>query len=163
MSVRQSTTAANVMSPDVLSLTEDAPIKEAIALLEDYHISGAPVLNAGGECVGVFSVTDLLKRKIEEDEGEAPRPGAYFSGDPLSDDPADWASPREDYDLAILGRDRVAQWMTTEIQSVTPNTALHELCKLMADEQIHRVLVLEGAALRGIVTSFDIVRWVASA
>jgi CBS domain-containing protein len=153
-------TAAEVMNEDLLTLREDTPIKEAMLTLEDYHITGAPVLNAAEECVGVFSSTDLLRRGKDLEEGEAPRAGAYFSSDPFSEDPDEYFV-KEDYDQAILGRDTVGEWMTTEVRSVTPKTTLDKVCSLMVRDRIHRVLVMEGPRLRGIISSFDIVRLVA--
>jgi CBS domain-containing protein len=42
-------------------------------------------------------------------------------------------------------------------KAVSPQVKLEEICQRMVDERIHRVLVMEGSRVRGIVTSFDIV------
>ena len=154
-------TAQEVMNPDLLTLREDMPIKEAIRTLGEYHISGAPVVNEGGECVGVFSASDVLQRDNEIDGGEAPRAGDYFTSDPLSDDPDEYFA-KDDYDDVVLGREVVGQWMTDEVKFVTPATTVEEVCRRMVEESIHRVLVTdEKQRLRGIISSFDIVRLVA--
>jgi CBS domain-containing protein len=150
-------TAYEAMNADVITLREDATVKEAIATLEEYHITGAPVVNSIGECVGVFSTSDLLRRRRELDEGESPESGGYFSSDPLTDDPDEFFL-RQDYDEAVLGQDTVGQWMTGEIKSVLPGTPLERVCRRMLDERVHRLLVMEGKKLEGIITTFDIVR-----
>ena len=153
-------TASELMNREILTLAEDAPLKEAIAALEDYRISGAPVVNVEGRCVGVFSVSDLLRRGVEVDEGETPTSGAYFAGDPFSDDPGEWFE-KGSYDDVLLGPDTVGQWMSTDVQSVSSEELLPEICKTMARERIHRVLVMDGEKLLGIISSFDVVRFVA--
>jgi CBS domain-containing protein len=153
-------TAAEVMNDDPFTLREDTTIKEAMLTFEDYRITGAPVLNQADECVGVFSSTDLLKRGRELEEGEAPRAGAYFSSDPFSEDPEEYFA-KEDYDDVVLGRETVGQWMTTEIRAVTTKTTLDDVCRLMVRHRIHRVLVMDEGRLRGIVSSFDVVKFIA--
>jgi CBS domain-containing protein len=147
------------MTRDVLTIREDAPIGEAMAVLEDYHVTGAPVVNALGECVGVFSLSDLVRRGEEIEAGEAPRSGGYFTGNPIEEDEEYFT--REDYDEAILGKDTVGQWMTPSVQTVPPDATVEEISRRMLSERIHRVLVMDGPKVAGIVTTFDIVRFVA--
>jgi CBS domain-containing protein len=54
-------TAGDLMSRDLVLLTEDMPLREAARLLVQNQIGGAPVLDAQGKCVGVISVTDFLR------------------------------------------------------------------------------------------------------
>ncbi|HEX4590905.1 MAG TPA: CBS domain-containing protein, partial [Gemmataceae bacterium] len=53
-------TAADLMSRRVVSISEDAPIGEAIATLVDRGFSGLPVVNAAGRAVGVISLSDIV-------------------------------------------------------------------------------------------------------
>src|SRR5262245_18503794 len=59
-------TAAELMSPNPLSLREDITLKEAIAFLVDRNLSGAPVIDEAGRPVGVLSQTDILIHDREE-------------------------------------------------------------------------------------------------
>lgn len=154
-------TASEVMNDDLLTFREDTPIHDAILALEDYRISGAPVVNDGGDCVGIFSASDLVKRDAEIEEGEAVSTRGYFSSDPFADEGEEPFFSKEDYDTEILGRDTVGQWMTAEVRSVRPDASIEEVCRRMVDERIHRVLVVEGSRLRGIISSYDIVKLVA--
>ena len=47
------------MTQDVVSATPDMTIRDAMQLLSERHLSGAPVID-GGKVVGVFSASDLL-------------------------------------------------------------------------------------------------------
>jgi len=148
------------MNRDVVSLDEGTPVAEAIATLDDYHISGTPVVNDLGECVGVFTSNDVLKLRRKIQEGEAPSSSEYFHADPLGDD-SEESFAREDYDLSLLGEERVGQWMTAEVKWVSPDTKIEEVCRRMVKERIHRLLVMENRKVLGIISSFDIVRFVA--
>jgi CBS domain-containing protein len=161
----KNTTAREIMNEDVLTFEEDEPLKEAIDTLEEYGISGAPVVNAAGECVGVFSRADALKRQEEVDSGEAPFPGGLFMVEPPPNEEAepyatgDW--PRGEYDREVLGPDTVGQWMNSNFKCVSPDATVEEVARCMIEEGVRRVLVMNGHSLRGIISTFDIVRVVA--
>jgi CBS domain-containing protein len=54
-------TAGDLMTRDVVRLSHDLPLREAIRLLLQNQVGGAPVVDAEGRCVGVFSATDVLR------------------------------------------------------------------------------------------------------
>jgi CBS domain-containing protein len=54
-------TAKDLMSQDVLVLTEDMPLREAAHVLLRNQIGGAPVVNRRGECVGMLSSVDFMR------------------------------------------------------------------------------------------------------
>jgi CBS domain-containing protein len=54
-------TAGDVMTRDVVRIPEDMPLRDAGRLLLQERISGAPVVDAQGNCVGVLSALDLLR------------------------------------------------------------------------------------------------------
>jgi CBS domain-containing protein len=149
------------MSTDLLTLHEAATIKEALAALDDYGVSGAPVVDAVGSCVGVFSRADVVRRVLAIEDGEEPRTAGYFSVDPLADDGEEDSFAREEYDEEVLGRDTVGQWMSTDVQSVRPGASLREVCSKMVEQRIHRLLVIDGEKLRGLISTLDIVRLIA--
>ncbi len=57
-------TIQQVMTKDVVTITEDTPIEEAARLLADKHIGGLPVVR-GQEVVGIISESDLFKILLE--------------------------------------------------------------------------------------------------
>ena len=54
-------TAADLMIRDVVTIPADLPLQEAARLLSRTQISGAPVVDSQGKCVGVLSATDFLR------------------------------------------------------------------------------------------------------
>jgi CBS domain-containing protein len=57
----QALTAADLMDPNLIRLPEKMSLRDAADLLLRNQISGAPVVDAQGRCVGVFSAMDFLR------------------------------------------------------------------------------------------------------
>lgn len=57
----QALTAGDLMSPEVIRLPEKMALRDAARLLLQHQIGGAPVVDAGGKCVGVVSAVDCLR------------------------------------------------------------------------------------------------------
>ncbi len=55
---------SEVMTKNVLTVTEDTPIEQAARIMADNKIGGLPVLN-NGQVVGIITETDLFKIFIE--------------------------------------------------------------------------------------------------
>src|SRR3954447_696902 len=56
----QGRTAADLMSQDVVSLPCEMSLRTAARCLARARVSGAPVVDASGRCVGVLTATDFL-------------------------------------------------------------------------------------------------------
>ena len=50
----------DIMATDVVAISSEATVREAMELLSRHHVSGAPVVN-GSTLVGVVSATDLME------------------------------------------------------------------------------------------------------
>ncbi len=59
-------TAQDLMTSDLVRLEEQMPLREAARLLLTNRIGGAPVVDTAGRCVGVFSMTDLLRYAVKQ-------------------------------------------------------------------------------------------------
>lgn len=55
-----SLTAADLMSRNLVLVPQDMSLQGAARLLSRAQVSGAPVVNENGRCVGVLSTTDFL-------------------------------------------------------------------------------------------------------
>ena len=70
--------AAEVMTAPVLTAAPESSIAAAMATMTNRRIRHLPVV-AGGELVGLVSIGDLVKRRIEEAEHEANTLKDYIS------------------------------------------------------------------------------------
>lgn len=62
----QMTFVSEVMTSPVRTVTEDISSLEALELMHDGRFRHLPVLDRGGRLVGMLSVRDLLRGRIEE-------------------------------------------------------------------------------------------------
>jgi CBS domain-containing protein len=56
----------------------------------------------------------------------------------------------------------VGQIMTRPAVTVSPDETLQRVCEMMYNRRIHRVVVAEGPRIKGIVTTMDILRAIAT-
>ncbi|WDP89299.1 MAG: CBS domain-containing protein [Desulfobacter sp.] len=66
--VKTAIRAEHIMTRNVVSVLEDAPLLEAAMQMRDHDISGVPVLNEEGAVTGVISEKDFLSRMNENKE-----------------------------------------------------------------------------------------------
>jgi predicted transcriptional regulator len=121
--------ASDVMIKDVLVVSESTPLKEVAKLFSERKITGAPVVNAQGEVVGVISETDIIRKSTS---------------------------------IGAWSPSTAGQIMTKPPVAVSPDTTLQRVCELMFNRRIHRVVVAEGTQIRGIITTMDILRSIAT-
>ena len=150
----------DLMRTNVARLQAEMPVDEAITLLEADRISGGPVVDAAGRVVGVFSLTDIARAKGAEG-GTQGVSREYYLPEEGYDEEADDFFSKEDYSPETLGTSTVGEWMSEDIVSVGPDDSARVACKRMNERRVHRVLVLEEGRLSGILSSFDLVRWLA--
>lgn len=125
-------TAKDVLTLDVVRVTEDMEVRAVARLFGNEAITGAPVVDGEGHVVGVISQSDLLAHTVMPSPEGLP---------------------------ATTAKDI----MTPVAVTVEEETPLDEVAARMAQHGIHRVVVVDHAQrVRGIVTSMDIVLWVAA-
>ena len=133
----------DIMTRDVVSAAPDMTIRDAMELLSERHVSGAPVVD-GGKVVGIFSATDLLAFLADLDDMTPSLTFRRRRGR---------TPPLEDV--------TVDEVMTRKVQSLPPDCSVDEAAALMGKRQIHRVLVMQGDVLIGIVSTSDVAKAVA--
>ena len=69
--------AADVMTHNAITVDPGMPIQQLAALLSERGISGAPVVDATGNMIGIVSEGDLLHR-AELGDGAPPRPPSFM-------------------------------------------------------------------------------------
>ena len=63
--VLQAQTAADLMTPNPVSIRDTATLADAVALLTDKGFSGAPVIDEAGHPIGVVSRADIVAHDRE--------------------------------------------------------------------------------------------------
>lgn len=173
-----------IMTTDVLTVSPETSVLDAMDLLARNHVSGAPVVS-GGKLVGVVTATDLMafasslsgvpterethddwgvwgEESVAEDvEAEAEPASAFFSElwDDAGADTAERMSSLAGPEWNVLAEHDVSEMMTrTPLATLSPDADVEVAADLMRRDAIHRVLVTEGDRLVGIVSALDIAK-----
>lgn len=147
-------TAADLMSQPVHVVSASMPLREAARLFSRAQISGAPVVDGSGCCVGVLSATDFVHWAEKDRQAEIMR--RANEGEAWSD----WQM----MELDSLPKDEVRRYMTADPVTVEPGTRVAVLAQIMLDAHIHRVIVVgENHQPIGVVSVTDLLAAVARA
>jgi CBS domain-containing protein len=134
----------DVMTREVVAVAPGASLKEAAHLLVAHRISGLPVVDRDGRVIGVVSERDLLfKERGELGADEAlPEPLAAVA-----------AANRRKLEAHVVG-----EVMTTPAWTIEPQRTVAAAAKLLLDADVHRLPVVAGGRLVGVVSRADLVR-----
>jgi CBS domain-containing protein len=134
------------MQREVVTLRPGTSAHDAERTFAAHRIAGAPVVDDGGRVVGVLSQSDLAR--LENQRPSASAAGAFFS------------DVDEYRDLAALPAAgsvvRIDTLMQREVLAIAPEASLQEAAQRMREHRVHRLLVVEDGALRGVVSAFDL-------
>lgn len=121
------------MTRNPVTIQDTASIDDGLHLMRERKVRRLPVVDAAGKMVGIVSDKDLLHA--------APSPATTLSV----------------YELHyLLAKLTIKQVMSSPVITVTPDTPLEEAARIMADNKIGGLPVVEGGALVGIITETDI-------
>ena len=173
----------DLMTEDVITVGPYTTLRDLVAVLRDEQVSGVPVVS-GGKVVGVVSATDLVEFEAStpavpaqqpeqpewcevevlegwDEDDESP---VSFYTDLWADVGADVLERFEETrspEWDLLEEHVVAEIMTQRVRAIGPDRTAREAARMMREAKIHRVLVIDGDRLAGVVSASDIVTAVA--
>jgi CBS domain-containing protein len=128
--------ARQIMTSPVLTVRPDTTVREAATLLLENRITAAPVLDAGGDLIGIVSESDLVVDRFSHDPRSQLRP--------VENEPP--------------GPQTVGEVMTTPVIALGPSADAADLATTMLDADVRSVPIVEGATVIGIVSRRDLLR-----
>lgn len=119
----------DVMTSDVITVRATTPITEAARLMFRNRISGLPVCDAESCLVGMITEADFLRLEVA----------------------------RHSHDGAATV-ETVGEVMTQNVKTIAPSAPLAEAARVMVNEDINRLPVVDGdAKMLGIISRLDVV------
>src|SRR5262249_19981018 len=137
--------ARNIMTWGAIAVGPDESVMHAVRLMLQNKISGLPVVDDKGQLIGIVTEGDFLRRGELGTQRQRPRWLEFLLG------PGRLA---QEY-VQTSGR-KVAQVMTPEPKTVTPETLLEEVVRLMERHRVKRLPVVQDDKLVGIVSRADL-------
>ena len=121
------------MTRNPVTILDTASIDDGLHMMRERKVRRLPVLDSSGKMVGIVSDKDLLHA--------APSPATSLSV----------------YELHyLLAKLSIKQVMSSPVISITPDTPIEGAARIMADNKIGGLPVLEDGALAGIITETDV-------
>jgi CBS domain-containing protein len=143
--------AKDVMTSPVVSIEPDASIFQAVRIMLQRHISGLPVIDQKASLVGIVTEGDFLRRAETGTQRRRPRWLEYLIG------------PGRLADEYTRSRGRkVSEIMTADPLTVSEDTPLDEIVRLMEKRQIKRLPVVRDQQVVGIISRANLVHALAS-
>lgn len=138
----------DVMTREVFAVGPDTSLETAARLLIERRVSGAPVIDEDHRVVGVISLSDLADpdRVPSEDLGY---PIYYRVTD-------GWTDEHGGHAYSQPGR--VADVMTAAVISIPADATIVEATTRLLQLGVHRLLVVHGDRLSGVVSTVDLLR-----
>jgi CBS domain-containing protein len=127
----------DLMTPEPVTVLADAPLHTACSLMLRQQIGGLPVVDHSGGVVGVLSESDLLAREA------APRRRSGIAG-------------RHERARRLAGT--AGEACTRPAVTVGPDVSVREAARILLDEDISRLVVLDGDRLVGLLSRHDVLR-----
>lgn len=138
----------DIMSSDVIAVKDNAKIKDVIKTMAQNEISGVPVVDEDDYVKGVVSHSDITKEESSYS----------FYRDTFS-----VTIPQEVYQTndSFMYKP-VSSIMSHDIFSIDEEETIAKMCCMMYEHKIHRLMVTQDEKIIGIVTTFDLLKLMAS-
>jgi len=138
--------AADVMTRNVISISPDATVADAVKLMLDNNISGLFVIDGDNVLQGVITEGDLLHRS----ELGTARRGSWWL--------RLFAPGRDAADFTESHSRRVGDLMTPDVLTVEEGAALTDIVELMERARIKRVAVVKDGRVTGVISRANLLR-----
>ncbi|HEX2480980.1 MAG TPA: CBS domain-containing protein [Methylomirabilota bacterium] len=143
--------ASDVMTTDVVTVRPDTRVEHIAGLLLERRISGVPVVDADGRLVGIVTEGDLMRRP---EIGTERHRGWWLR---MFGDERERAA-----EYARAHGSRAEQVMTRNVVTVTEETPLGEIARLLEEHRIKRVPVIRDGKVVGIVSRANLLHSLAA-
>jgi CBS-domain-containing membrane protein len=133
--------ARDVMTRDLVTVRPGTSVKSAVQILVDHGFAAVPVVDGEDRLVGIVSEADVLRDRVPSDPRLRLRRDA------------------DDGSAAPPGH--VQGVMTTDLRTVDADADVADVARLLVDERLRSVPVVDRGRLVGVVSRRDLLRTVA--
>jgi CBS domain-containing protein len=127
----------DLMTPDAVTVRDDAPLQTACMLLLREQVGGLPVVDSRGTVVGVLSESDLLAREA------APRRRSGIAGR---------------HERARRLAATAGEACTRPALTISPDASVREAARILLDEDVGRLVVMDDDKLMGVLSRHDVLK-----
>ena len=144
------TTAKDIMTREVITISPDTEIAQAAKLLLTNRINGVPVIDDAGKLVGILCQSDLIIQ-----QKNIPIPSLFTLLDGFI---SLTSSKKLDKEVEKIAATKVADAMTANPVTINSDTGIEDIAALMVEKSYHTLPVVDAGNLVGIVGKEDVLR-----
>jgi acetoin utilization protein AcuB len=134
------TAVSEIMSTNLVTITKDDTLKKVSEILESKRLHHIPVVD-GNKLVGIISMTDFMRLSMGATLSEA---GEDFDNDAVNN--------------IIYDSLKVGEVMTANPATVSPDTTIKDAADLFELNMFHAIPVVENGELKGMISTYDIIK-----
>jgi CBS-domain-containing membrane protein len=144
------TTAADVMTRDVITVSPETALREVAQIFSDKRINGMPVVDDDGNVLGVVCESDLVNQNKP-----LHIPTVFVILDSVIPLENPWRLER---DFKRLTATTVKEIYSKPAVTVGPETDISEVARIMSESKIYTIPVLKHGKLVGVIGKVDIIK-----
>lgn len=147
--------ARELMTANPISISQNAPLREALVLFAEKGFSAAPVIDKSGRPVGVLSQSDIIIHDREKVTYLAEAPEYYYRSHLATRE----GERLEDFQVEKADQTPVRDLMTPAVFSVKADTPSAQVIEQMLALRVHRLFVVDDDnTLVGVISALDVLR-----
>jgi CBS domain-containing protein len=148
-------TVRDIMDADPVSVTVADSVETVLHVMRDHDLTGVPVVNEGGRCVGIITEADLVLSDENEDF-HLPHYFELFGGIVFLER---WSHFEDRARRAFAAT--AEEMMTENPVTIEPTATVREAARVIARRKHNRLPVVEHGRLVGVVTRVDVLEGLA--
>jgi CBS domain-containing protein len=136
MNVQIELPVSSIMTTNLITLDVKESLDKAEHIFKKYKIRHIPVIE-NDKIIGMISLNDILRISFAD--------GAYREEENISS--------------SIYEMFTIRQLMIGNLETVSPDTTIKEVAKLLVKREFHSLPVVENGRLIGMVTTTDLIKY----
>jgi CBS-domain-containing membrane protein len=146
-------TAKEIMTQEVISVSQNTSIKDLADLFIKHKVNGFPVLDEDGKLTGIVTEKNLIEQNKNL---HIPTVIALFDAVIYLE-----SEKKFEEEMKRFNATQVKDICSTNVITVSANTDFNEIASLMATKDVHSIPVVEGKKILGIIGKLDIIKGLA--
>ena len=146
-------TAKEIMTREVITVSQNTPIKDLADLFIEHKVNGFPVLDENGKLTGIVTEKNLIEQNKNL---HIPTVIALFDAVIYLESEKKFEEEMKRFNATL-----VKDICSANVITVSADTNFNEIASLMAEKGVHSIPVVEGDKILGIIGKLDIIKGLA--
>ncbi len=147
--------AKDIMTKDVICVKPEMKINELDKIFIKHNISGAPVVDENKNLVGVVSQSNIVNYDLKKGMHAIIISDYYRS---TGIESQQMTEDSIEVDTSSMADTEVKDIMAANVITAKSDDSIHDIANTMCDKKIHRLVIVEGNKVVGMVSTLDILK-----